>query len=259
MRRVVLSFMAALVGGCGGEFILTAPDAVGLPGEPAPVVVRLQRREFWFHAPPVGDAAITFRRDDGPVLAARTDSFGYAAIGVELPARPGRYQLRLHHQDSQADTVSGTAAMYVLAPNVPIAAVDLDSLPSGYRAAAEAAAALMRIRKRAQLIYLTQRHAGAPARAHQLLSEGGYPDSAVVAYTASESRWRKRRPGALDALRQRLPGLRWGVAGDDDPAEAFADAGLVVLGVADRSAREASNFFFADWALLRLPADGSGD
>ena len=49
-----------------------------------------------------------------------------------------------------------------------------------------------------------------------------------------------------------------GIAANDDPAEAFEAAGLVVLGVKDKSARKASNFFFGDWELLKLPPAGAG-
>ena len=261
MRRAALVVLAALTGGCSGEFILTAPDAMGLPEKTAPVVVRLQRREFWFHAPPVRDAAILLRQAGRELKAARTDKAGYAAVGIELPDRPGTYQLQLHHQDARGDTVTGAVAVYVLSADAPIALVDLDSLPAGGHSAGEAAAALLRIQKRAQIVYVTREYADAPSEAHDRLRRGGYPDSAVAPYSGARrwyARWGSRdkaQGGALAMLRQRLPGLRWGVAANDDSAEAFRAAGLTVLGVKDRSARQASHEFFESWAELRLPPD----
>ncbi len=47
MLRTILVLAAAMLGGCSGEYIFTAPDAVVLACQDAPVVVRLQRREVW--------------------------------------------------------------------------------------------------------------------------------------------------------------------------------------------------------------------
>lgn len=267
MRRAFLAVVAALGGGCGGEYILTAPDTVALPDQTAAVVVRLQRRELWKYAPASRQAAITARLGE-VIRAARTDKRGYAAVGMPAPPRPGQYQVALHHQDLWGDTAEGTATLYVLDPDVPIAAVDLDSLPGGKRARA-AAAAIKRIASRAQVIYLTRRHAGRPERADKILLRGGYPDSAVLPRARLgawyDLRWWKQRPdSALAALRRRLPGLKWGISAEDDEVEAFLRAGLTVLAVgkfevSGRPAKGAQVHRFKSWAGLNLPPAGKAD
>ncbi len=263
MPRMSLLLVMSCVGGCGGEFILTATDAVGLPGERAAVVVRLQRREFWLHAPPLSDAAITFRRPEGGLVAARTHKDGYSAVAVELPRRPGRYPLELHHQDTQGDTVSSRTELYVLAPDRPIVAVDLDSLPFGRGSAPRAAAALRRIEERAQILYVTGHRSDPCSVVHQRLAKAGYPDAAVVSCARGRpwqgpAVWGDEEGIALAALRQRLPLLRWGIAADDDSAELFQQAGLFVLAVKDASARRAAHVFFPTWSELRLPEASPG-
>ena len=77
-RGLCLAAVLALVGGCSGEYLLTAPDVAALAGEPAPMVVRVQRREFWFHAPAQADAAVMFRLAGGRLQCAHTDKSGSA-------------------------------------------------------------------------------------------------------------------------------------------------------------------------------------
>jgi len=264
MRRVFLAVVATLAGGCGGQYIVTAPDTVALPGQTAAVVVRLQRSELWKYAPASREASITARLG-GVVRAARTDKRGYAAVGVPAPARPGQYQIALSHQDLWGDTASGAATLYVLAPNVPVAAVDLDSLPGGKKARA-AAAAIKRIAARAQVVYVTRRYAGRPERADKVLLRGGYPDSAVVPLGRLRAWydmrwWKQRGDPALAALRRRLPGLKWGISAEDDEAEVFLRAALTVLAVGKFKVEGprpegAQVHRFTSWALLKLPAPG---
>ena len=264
MRRVILAVVAALAGGCGGEYIVTAPDAVALPGQTAAVVVRLRRSELWKYAPPSRQASITASLGR-VVRAARTDKHGYAAVGVPAPARPGQYQVALSHQDLWGDTATGAATLYVLDPNFPVAAVDLDSLPGGKKARA-AAAALERIAARVQIIYVTRRYAGRPQRADRALLRGGYPDSAVVPLGRLRAWydmrwWKQRADPALAALRRRLPGLKWGISAEDDEAEIFLRAALTVLAVGKFKVEgprpEGTEVHsFKSWAQLTLPAPG---
>jgi hypothetical protein len=259
MRQAWWVVAAAWMGGCGAEFTLTAPDLAGLPGKTSSVVVRLRRSEFWRYSPASRGAAITFRLPDGTVRSAGTDDAGYAAVSIDLPASPGRYEIALYHQDALGDAVSGTAAAYVLLPDTPTAAVDADSLPFFGRKASEAAAAVSRLTAYVQIVYTSQDHVGQPAQVHRLLARAGYPDGPILPYV-KVSKWpslmRPRRPPdlrALQALKESLPDLRWGVAADDDAARTFRQAGLKTLAVSDASARRHADEFFRTWSELRLP------
>jgi len=263
MRRMGWLIAATIAGGCGGEFILVTPDVAAPAGSDAAIVVRLQRREFWRHAPPLGESALTFQLADGPLRAARTDKAGYAAVALDLPDRIGRYDVAIHHQDTLGDTVSGTVSVYVLDPDRPAALVDLDSLPTAGKQAPAAARALTRIAQATQVVYGTHRHAATPAEARRVLAKAGFPPGPVLPYAAGDPwytvrRWRDPQPVAADFIKRRLPNLRWGIAAEDDEAEAFLRAGLTVVGVGafpvDRpDARKAAFVRAKSWADLTLP------
>ena len=263
MQRMGWLITMAIAGGCGGEFILVTPDVAAPAGSDVAVVVRLQRREFWRYAPALAESALTFQLADGPFRAARTDKAGYAAVALNLPDRVGRYDIAIHHQDTLGDTVSGTVSVYVLDPDRPAVLVDLDSLPTAGKHAPAAARALTRIAQDTQVVYGTHRHAAAPAQARGRLAKGRFPPGPVLSYAAGDpwytlSRWRKRQPGAADFIKARLPNLRWGIAAEDDEAEAFLRAGLTVVGVGplavERSdARKATFVRAKSWADVALP------
>ena len=244
-----------MLGGCSGEYILTAPDAAVLAGQDAPVVVRLQRREVWRYAPPQTDAAVTFRLGEEPPQCARTDGAGYAALSIKASDRPGQYDVALYHQDINGDSVKGLAAIYVLATDRPIAVVDMDSLPRGDKEVAHAVGSLVRMQLTAHVIYVTEKYAGRPTLAHELLARYGYPDGPVVPYSRAR-RWRQwRRSGGTDAMEElcrRFPKLRWGITADADAAEAFSNAGLKVLiaGKANAHIKDAERF--ASWADMKI-------
>ncbi len=266
MRRTLSIVVLALLSGCGGGYILTAPDVAALPGETAPVVVRLQHREFWRYAPALEDAAITLRRADGVVRCARTDKAGYAVMALTMPATPGRYEAALYHQDLWGDTVSGKVRFYVLDPKMPIMVVDADSLPDGDDAR-PAAQAIQKIVSAAQVIYVTQKSSGLAAVRERLVADG-YPESAVVPWGRARPwyrnlPWRDPPSDVLTSLRERLGGLKWGVSAEDDEAEAFGRAGLAVLAVGDFKVRglppDVRVHRFDGWDELRLPPAEPGD
>lgn len=232
MRRTLLFLAAAMLGGCGGEYILTSPDVAVLAGKDAPVVVRLQRREVWRYAPPQNSAAVTFQLGERSPQCARTDEAGYAALSIKAPDKPGQYNVALYHQDINGDVARGKAVIYVLSPDKPIAVVDADSLPRDDKDVALAVGALVRLQLTAQVIYITKQYAGRPTRAREMISRYGYPDGPVVPFSGTWRWWKWRRSGVSDAieeLHRRLPKLRWGITDDDNTAEAFSNAGLEVL------------------------------
>ncbi len=255
MRQTILVLATAILGGCSGEYILTAPDAAVLAGQDAPVVVRLQRREVWRYAPPQTGAAVTFRLGEGSPQCARTDGAGYAALSIKAPDRSGQYDVSLYHQDINGDSVKGLAAIYVLSPDRPLAVVDMDSLPRGDKEAAPAVGALVRMQLTADVIYVTEKYAGRPGRAHELLTRYGYPNGPVVPYSQAR-RWRQwRRSGGTDAMEElgrRFPKLRWGITADAASAEAFSNAGLKVLIVGKAKARIKDAERFASWADMKI-------
>lgn len=260
--RLYLMAVLVLAGGCSGEYLLTAPDVAAPAGESAPVVVRLQRREFWFHAPPQADAAVTFRLPGRPLQCARTDKAGYACVGVDPPDGPGRYQVQIHYQDQFGQVVRGRAEIFVLSPDKPILAVDMDSLPAGGEAARAASAALRQLAQQAQLLYLTQRQAHEPAAAGELLAQGGYPQGPVLPW--AKQRWWKLLPwwkrldeaDTIAALRHRLGNLHWGATAGASAAGAFDRAGLKVLLVGEASAQLSQAEYFKSWSEVTLPPVG---
>ena len=256
-RPLLFTALLAALGGCGGEYIITAPDVAALPGEQAPAVVRLQRREFWLYCPPIADAAIMFRSADGALRCARTDKAGYAAVGIDAPDQPGLYAVALHHQDSLGYTASGTMSLSVLSADKPVVAVDVDSLPAGGRKRDLAAEALGRIAREAQIVYLTHRNAGSPAKARERLKGLDCPAGAILPWRPQPKwhqrlPWRRRGGSALAALRQRFGKLQWAVTADADVAREFDKAGIRPL-VVEAPARVEAADYFKSWPDLNLP------
>ncbi len=255
MRRTILFLTAAMLGGCSGEYIFTAPDVAVLAGQDAPIVMRLQRREVWRYAPPHAGAAVTFRLGESSPQCARTDKAGYAALSIKAPSRPGRYEVALYHQDINGDSGRGLAAIYVFDPDRPIAMVDMDSLPKNDKIAGQAVGALVRMQRSAQLIYVSKRYSSRPARAHAILEKYGYPDGPVAPYRGARRWWQWRRSvgtDALEELRRRLPKLRWGITDEDDTAEAFGNAGLKVLIIGNEKVPIDDVERFDSWADVKI-------
>ena len=256
MPRICLLLLPALLGGCSGEYIMTAPDIAGNAGENAPAVVRLQRREFWFHCPPAKDTAVMFRMGTGPLCGARTDNAGYAATAMDLPKLPGRYEIGISLQDTLGDTAEDKILAYVFNPNKPIVVVDYDSLPIMGGDSLAAAAALNRVSQDAQVLYVSEKDGENASVARKRLAVVGFPEGPVLPYT--KSRWQslsgaKSSPKALELLRQRFKNLSCGIAGDGDSAEAFHQVGLKILAVKDAGAKKRATQFFNSWQELSLP------
>ncbi|HET6429337.1 MAG TPA: hypothetical protein VFJ30_13055 [Phycisphaerae bacterium] len=232
-RLMLLALALPALGGCGGGYILTAPDTTAVAGQAAPVVVRLQRQEFWLHCPPVPDAPMTFRLADGQVWCARSDKRGYAAVALPAPAEPGRHEVKVHLQDNFGDTVAGAMSLYVLPADRPVVAVDLDCLPADPDRAGPAVEALKRVGATSEIVYLSQEHGTSPAAAHALLDGLGCPDGAVVPWKADDPwyarmplPWRKPASSVPASLRARIPGLWAAVSSNPAAVDRFKEAGL---------------------------------
>ena len=257
-KTYILPLALALLGGCSGEYLLVAPDVAGMPGNAAAVVVRLQRREFWFHAPAESNLPVTFDLAADAQRAGRTDADGYTGVQIAIPRTPGKYLVELNVQDTKGDTASGEALVYALTPNVPIVVVDLDALPRLGVAVDEAATSLVRIQKQGQIVYVTQGYAREPARAHDVLASGGYPDGPVLPWRKSswwhrQRWWRGTNPAvtSMADLKARLPLLRWGVTSSASAGRTFAAAGVEPLLVTWISG-VAGATVYNSWAELTL-------
>ena len=84
MQRPWIVIIAGMLscGGCGGYYTLTAGDHLAAVGQDTPVVVRLQRNDFFFLNLGAKDAVMRFRIGEGVERAAYTDKLGYAGTTV---------------------------------------------------------------------------------------------------------------------------------------------------------------------------------
>ncbi len=243
--------LAGLTGGCGGYYTLTACDYVGAIGGEAPVVVRLQRNDFFVLNLPVNEALVRFQVGEGPLRAAYTDKLGYAGTTVSLPSQPGRYRLTVDHGDSEGQEIGTEAGIFAWDPQREVIAVDADCLPRADAAAADAVrTALNRLAAQASIVYMTRKPLGAHRGMHWQLEASGYPDGAILLW--QRERWRIVREGRfsvprvivetrlvsqLAELRETFPKLSAGVGTSRIAADAFAEAGLKAVVVGPRAAR----------------------
>ncbi|NLF30111.1 MAG: hypothetical protein GX591_04390 [Planctomycetes bacterium] len=249
-RLVLIMTAAALLGGCGGQYMAAMPDVVAAEGRTARVAVQLRRQEFWRFAPPVADAALTVRLDDGPRRAAFTDADGYAAVPLAAPAQPGRYSLTLHLQDAGGVEFTQVGRCYVLDSRRLALAVDwrcvqADDAAEGPLRALHAAGV--------QIVYVVK-GGGDGGRIHEALAARELPDGPVISWDG-----RRTLPGALPAARRALPSLVVLATDRDDLARcsdalnmaaAGADPDWIALAV--RVSRAAAALRGADFGALRI-------
>jgi len=244
---VVWGVLAAALGGCGGQYILTVPDQLAPAGGQTAAVIRLQRNDFFVLSLPVKSAPVRFRVDDGPERAAYTDDLGYAGAMMPAPAATGLYTLDIAHLDKWGDEVTGKGAFYVWDPNAPAVAVDMDCLPGLLLGSARgAAAAIGRLATGGNVLYLTRRAARELGDAHRRLRRAGYPEGPILTWQREnwhivyEDRFglrikmprvvvETRLVNSLPAVRQTFTGLQAGVCDSALAARAFERAGLKVL------------------------------
>ncbi|MGC9454129.1 MAG: hypothetical protein ACP5HU_04630 [Phycisphaerae bacterium] len=245
MRRfgVLAVLLTVSLAGCGGRYILTAPQQVAPAGGHVRAIVRLQRHEFLRLAPSVEEALLRFSAGDGAVRAAYTDEDGYAAANVPAPAEPGRYALTIRHQDDLGEQFTESVPLFVWSGDATIVAVDADSLDDD----PQAAEALSRIAEDARVLYMTQADISDHRQIGERLVSDGYPDGPVLLWQRrrwrlTEGKWRipkiefeDRLVSRLAELREDFPQLSYGICSGSRPAAAFAKAGLetIVIGDAD--------------------------
>lgn len=213
MRRVSILLLVAMLAGCSGRYILTAPEQVGCVGGQTVMVARLQYEEVTSVHPPVGNACIRFRVETCPVRGAYTDKPGYAAAVVPLPDKAGRYYSVIEHTDKDGREVSRFVPVYVWDKDTPVVAVDLDAIssPGGTKASA-ALKALQKMHETANIIYLTQKSLEEHANLHGQLKGGGFPDGPILMW--QREYWRLVQEGMLtkvmveDRLVSQLPELK---------------------------------------------------
>jgi len=236
-RTLSILICAAVVGGCGGQYILTAPDQLAAAGLDVVVVVRLERQEFLMLTTSVEDAALRFRIGNGHEHAAYTDKLGYAGAMIPLPPGSGRYVVKVRYQDHEGDEFAGEVDIYACDAQKSLVAVDLDCLPPAR--GSQAAAALKALARKANILYLTRRPVQEHGRAHAELANRDYPSGPIVLWR--RRRWHIVRKGRyrlprlvvesrmvsqLPQLRQTFPAMDVGICDSPLAAKAFTDAGM---------------------------------
>jgi len=103
-----LFLLLVLVGGCGGEYILTVPDQLSAAGGDITVVARLQRNDFFVVNLAAEKAYLRFQIGDGLERSASTDELGYSGVRLAMPEKPGRYDMAIRYQDDDGDESAKT-------------------------------------------------------------------------------------------------------------------------------------------------------
>jgi len=244
-KLIVSAILAATAVGCGGEFILTVPDAVSAAGADVPVTVRLQRHEFWRMTDALEDAALRMcvmaPGDDAPMScqrAAYTHSDGYATALLPAIGAPGRYALSVCHQDTQGDEVCRTGRCYVLEPSRLAVVVDWEAVEDADDAR-EAAESLSRLAAGGvRILYAADDAAGEPDTAHAHLATAGLPDGPVLSWGRRRDWLGRERSvtGSLPTAKKRLAGLVVAVGVEDDFLRAAAELHLAAIEVSPDAA-----------------------
>ncbi|MCP4378269.1 MAG: hypothetical protein GY794_19100 [bacterium] len=267
-RLTGLLVLALVVGGCGGEYILTVPDQLAATGNDIIVVARLQRNDFFVLNLASVKAYLRFQVGDGLERSASTDELGYSGIRMEMPKKSGRYDMSVRYQDDDGDEISKTVGAYVWDPAKPVIAVDMDPLPrrrakltQGRKGwwtglvkytidllprktpadAVSARAALARLAEKANILYLTRRSVANHLQCRSELAEHGYPDGPVLMWR--RQRWHlvpgrfkipkvvveSRLVSQLSELRKTFSNMWVGVSTSSLGAKAFVDAGMTAV------------------------------
>ena len=284
-----LLLLAAAASGCGGDYILTVPDQLSAAGSDITVVSRLQRNDFFVLNLSSVSSYLRYQIGDGPERSASTDKLGYSGVRMKMPATPGKYELAVKYQDDDGDEVDKTVGVYAWDPSKPVIAVDMDPLPrrrakitQGRKGwwtglakytvdlmprtapgdAPSARAALARLSRQANILYLTQREVANHLQCRSELSEHGYPDGPVLAWR--RQRWHvvpgrfkipkivveSRLVSQLGSLRKTFSNMSTGLSMSSLAAKAFADAGMTAVVVGDAPLEGRQVRHVASWKEL---------
>ena len=241
-RLAALVLLATGLNGCGGYYILSAPDQLTVETEPVNVVVRLQRNDMFVMAFGVKEAAISFRAENLSERAAYTDDLGYAGAVVPAPSNPGLYALVVKHNDIEGEEISATAPLYVWPKDAEAVVIELEALPAeGDNDSANAAKAIRTLIDGKKVIYLTRKPIKDHNSLHDWLGGGGYPDGPVFLW--QRKKWHlvqgrfkipkiiieSRLISQLPEIVEMLPNTHMGVCKTDLAAKTFREAGIEPL------------------------------
>jgi len=238
--RVLSVLTMAVLGGCGGQFIISAPDQVAPVGGTSAAVVRVRRTELAFLPLAVSGAALRLQIADAAPRGARSDKHGYAAALVPVPKQEGTYALTIRHQNTDGEEASASVPAYVWGSNARIIALDMDCLPEGGKEGQDAKLALSRLAGGAKLLYLTAKTDLNTDRLHQSLKARELPDGPILSWHLAGRFGKEITP--LPRLKKAFPGLDTGVCGSPAGAGAFTQAGMkcILVGKAGTGSEKAA-------------------
>jgi hypothetical protein len=248
LRTILLAPL--VLTGCGGYYIMSAPDMVAPIGGRVVPVARLQRNDFFVLALPVKGLPLRFQLGEYGEKGAGTDKLGYAGVTFDLveeaetyPLKSGKHRLEVALQDWEGEEQYQVVPVYIWRPTRAVLAVDYDDLPpEASFEEEEASAALRRLASQANILYLTRHQAPNQVNAHLRLRRGGFPDGPVLLW--QRKRWHVVREGKLKLPRiviesrmesqlphlvEQFPKLQHGLTRSAEAARSFADAGLQIL------------------------------
>ncbi len=239
MKKTLLVIICGFIlGGCGGQYILTVPDQLAPASGEATTVVRLQRSEVWAYAPAVKSAVMRFQVGPGLERAAYTDKLGYAGTTIPAGDKTGRFLMTVSHLDIEGDEVIAESLFYVWDTEKPVVAVDYSCLRFGSGDGATQRA-ISRVSEVANIVYMTRSPVSRHSGMHKKIISGGYQDGPILLW--QRERWHVVREGRfklprvvvesrlvsqLGQLKQTFPKLNVGIGSSRLSAKAYKQAGM---------------------------------
>jgi hypothetical protein len=242
-RRLAWLVVIGLWSGCGGGYVLTAPDSLACFDGQVQAVVRLQRKELPWVTPPAQAAPLRFQVADGPLRSARTDKNGCASVAIPAPKTAGVYPLTVALQDIEGREETWELRAFVWDPAHPVIAVDLDAVPLGGREIVEARSALLRLSGQAYILYLSNQPVSRFPSLRATMEAAGLPEGPILPWREErwwekdwrekdwreKDWWRSQVVSPLSELRKEFPKLQVGIAGSEMAVQGFQTAGMKCL------------------------------